>query len=153
MLSTRTGKITINSPIYNASGVGCQTHEELKQLDDNLYAGAALSKSTTLYPREGNLKPRYWDDKKTRSINSSGLPNKGYNYYLNEEFIESLTQPYIVSISGTSFEDNLSIINLASKSNISGIELNLSCPNIIGKPQIGYDYEAMEKLAMQLNVM
>ena len=24
---------------------------------------------------------------------------------------------------------------------ISGIELNLSCPNIIGKPQIGYDFQ------------
>jgi dihydroorotate dehydrogenase (fumarate) len=146
MLSTRTGKITIYSPIYNASGVGCLTHEELKQLDTNLYSGAALSKSTTFSPCEGNLKPRYWDDNKTRSINSSGLPNRGHAYYLNTDFIESLIRPYIVSISGKSFEDNMSMIDLASKSKISGIELNLSCPNIIGKSQIGYDYEAMEKL-------
>ena len=27
--------------------------------------------------------------------------------------------------------------------NISGIELNLSCPNIIGKSQVGYDFGTM----------
>ena len=32
----------------------------------------------------------------------------------------------------------------------SGIELNLSCPNIIGKPQIGYDFEAMDNLLKEV---
>ena len=30
--------------------------------------------------------------------------------------------------------------------NINGIELNLSCPNIKGKSQLGYDFEATEEL-------
>ena len=34
---------------------------------------------------------------------------------------------------------------------ISGIELNLSCPNIEGKSQIGYDFEAMDKLLYKVN--
>ena len=146
MLSTTSGKIHMKTCIYNASGVGCRSHEELTALDKNIYVGATVCKSCTVFPREGNIKPRYWDDNKTISINSSGLPNHGYNYYLDDQFIETLTNPYIISISGTCFEDNLSIINTASKKNITGIELNLSCPNVIGKSQIGYDFEEMEKL-------
>ena len=30
------------------------------------------------------------------------------------------------------------------------IELNLSCPNIIGKPQIGYDFDASEEILKEV---
>ena len=33
---------------------------------------------------------------------------------------------------------------LINETQISGIEINLSCPNVIGKPQIGYDFLEME---------
>ena len=46
-------------------------------------------------------------------------------------------------------EDNVKILgDVFSKykeCSISGIELNLSCPNIIGKPQVGYDFEAFRE--------
>ena len=31
-----------------------------------------------------------------------------------------------------------------SKSIVDGIEINLSCPNVEGKPQVGYDFETMK---------
>lgn len=146
MISTKIGKISMETCIYNASGVGCRTHEELLKLNNCNSVGAVVSKSTTLFPRDGNLEPRYWDNGSNLSINSSGLPNKGYYYYLDDQIITSINKPYIVSISGTSFEDNISILDFACSKNIDGIELNLSCPNVIGKSQIGYDFEEMEKL-------
>jgi dihydroorotate dehydrogenase (fumarate) len=35
--------------------------------------------------------------------------------------------------------------------NVDGVELNLSCPNIVGKPQIGYDFENMEEVIRKYN--
>ena len=34
MLSTKTGKISMKKCIYNASGVGCRTHQELLKLNN-----------------------------------------------------------------------------------------------------------------------
>ena len=52
-----------------------------------------------------------------------------------------------MSVSGLTTESNLKILDdIGWNNNISGVELNLSCPNIIGKPQIGYDFDAMDEL-------
>ena len=34
--------------------------------------------------------------------------------------------------------------------NIAAVELNLACPNIVGKPTIGYDFEQMEDVLKQV---
>ena len=56
-------------------------------------------------------------------------------------------KPYIMSVSGMTLEDNVKILgDVFSKykeCSISGIELNLSCPNIIGSE--GYDFEAFSE--------
>ena len=42
---------------------------------------------------------------------------------------------------------NLHIIKeISGFENIAGIELNLSCPNVPGKPQTGYDFEQSRRL-------
>ena len=70
-----------------------------------------------------------------------GLPNNGSEFYLSRTF----DKPYIVSINGQSEEELLYMLNRASDcANIQGIELNLSCPNVIGRPQVGYDFEMSE---------
>jgi dihydroorotate dehydrogenase (fumarate) len=59
-------------------------------------------------------------------------------------------KPYIISMAGLSKSDNLTMIkyynNNVATSWIDAIELNLSCPNVVGKPQIGYDLDATENL-------
>ena len=79
-LSTNLANITLNSPVFNASGPLCTTLEELENLGKSDSA-AIMSKSCTLEPREGNQKPRYYDFE-LGSINSMGLPNLGYKKYL-----------------------------------------------------------------------
>lgn len=155
MFKTKIGSIDLEFPIFNASGVYCKTHENLNELDNTNYCGALISKSCTLESRIGNNPPIYWDnnnDVNSLSINSSGLPNNGYQYYIQESFANYLSKPYFLSVSGLCEEDNLKIIEDALKSKyVSGIELNLSCPNIQGKSQIGYDFEAMNLLLEKVN--
>ena len=79
-MNTTIGNIDLKIPIYNAAGVHCITHNELDYLNKLEYCGAIVTKSCTLNPRTGNNHPRYWSDD-NYSINSSGLPNKGYAYY------------------------------------------------------------------------
>jgi len=102
------------------------------------------------------------------SMNSEGLPNYGIDYYICSETIDEAvgacagdgattttttkSKPYFVSISGKNLNDNIEMLNrIHSKikngeTRISGVELNLACPNIIGKPIIAYDFEQMESV-------
>jgi dihydroorotate dehydrogenase (fumarate) len=134
----------------NAAGVRCTTENDLVVLN-NSASGAVITKSCTLLSRKGNPLPRYYDND-ILSINSSGLPNLGYMFYMNLPQKYKFTKPYIISVSGLSFEDNIMIVEEIINYNdndaniIAGIELNLSCPNIIGKSQTGYNFEEMDKL-------
>ncbi len=145
MLSTNIGNLQLSTCIYNASGPLCTSNSELLNLFDSDHNALVLTKSCTLNPRIGNPEPRYYQTDNA-SINSTGLANLGYQKYI--EFADIFSQyikPYFISVSGLSLDDNVKIIREINQNhNIQGIELNLSCPNIIGKPQIGYDFEAVQ---------
>nr|UKS68101.1 dihydroorotate oxidase [Lactococcus garvieae] len=135
------------NPFMNASGVHCMTIEDLQELEKS-DAGAYITKSCTLEKREGNPSPRYVD-LALGSINSMGLPNLGFNYYLDYvlEVQQNQGTPIFFSIAGMSPEENLEMLDSIQKSAFSGItELNLSCPNVPGKPQLAYDFQATEQL-------
>lgn len=144
VLSSNIGQININNPFFNASGAWCQTKEQLNDLI-NSNSGGFISKSCTPQHREGNPPVRYWDNQKM-SINSMGLPNLGISSYLNLHNDHSYDKPYFLSLAGLNINDNLLMsYNIVDSENIhciSGLEYNLSCPNIIGKGQLGYDFEA-----------
>ena len=77
-----------------------------------------------------------------------GLPNLGFSYYLEyalayEKAQKKPNQPLFFSIAGMSVQENLEMLGEIEKSGLKGItELNLSCPNVPGKPQLAYDFEA-----------
>jgi len=125
----------------NASGPCCTTFEELSFIGKSDGTGAIVIKSATIEPREGNIKPRYFESN-SFSINSMGLPNPGYKELA--AMIPSLKQynkPIIASISGFSKEDYLEMMQEFDSKGADILELNLSCPNIVGKPQAGYNFE------------
>jgi len=105
---------------------------------------------------------RTWhEDNGKASLNSEGLPNSGIDYYIDPKTIsetmgESPAKPYMVSISGKNIADNLQMLQKISSTiesgsvNIAAVELNLACPNIVGKPTIGYDFEQMEDVMKQV---
>ena len=142
---------TFANPFMNASGVHCMTTTELVELEQS-NAGAFITKSCTLNERAGNPEPRYFDVP-LGSINSMGLPNRGFDYYLDYalNYEKQQTQPLFFSIAGMSAAENLEMLTMIEKSDFQGItELNLSCPIVPGKPQLAYDFEATEDLLQQV---
>jgi dihydroorotate dehydrogenase (fumarate) len=141
-------KFEFENPLMNASGVWCDNAEKLDEMK-NSAAGSFVTKSATPNLREGNPSPRYVDVP-LGSINSMGLPNLGFDFYLNYSLKfqqENLGKINFLSIAGMSMEDNLEMLHKLNDSNFNGLtELNLSCPNVLGKPQIGYDFDATEKI-------
>ncbi len=138
--------IEFASPLMNASGVCCRYEDELDAMLAS-EAGSLITKSCTLLPREGNPEPRYIATP-LGSINSMGLPNEGYEYYLAYAAKHDYARkPLFMSVAGLSLEDNMAMLTAIRAAKLPAIvELNLSCPNVPGKPQIAYDFDAMESM-------
>lgn len=145
MFNTKIHNKEYTTCIYNASGVNCRTKEDLVDLNNSI-SPIILSKSCTINYREGNPEPRYYENE-LLSINSSGLPNLGFDFYNSLQFTD---KDYFLSLSGMSMDDNLHMVTNLSN-NIKGIELNLSCPNVAGKSQIGYDFETTEEILRKVS--
>ncbi len=97
------------------------------------------------------------DVAKGASLNSEGLPNSGIDYYLDSQTIaDSMaadpSKPYMVSISGKTLADNIAMLKkiVNHTSRIAAIELNLACPNVIGKPIIAYDFEQLKNVLAEV---
>lgn len=145
-LQSKIGHFTFENPLMNASGCWCDSEEKLNELDSSS-CGSFVTKSATSNYREGNPSPRYVEVP-LGSINSMGLPNEGIDYYLNYalKYQEKSEKPIFLSVAGMSFEENMDMLKKVNNSNFKGlVELNLSCPNVPGKPQTGYDFETTEK--------
>lgn len=146
-LETTISNKNFSNCLMNASGVKCMTLEELSNMKIS-GSGTWITKSCTLSPREGNPSPRYVD-LKLGSINSMGLPNLGFEFYLDYVLNEHKegNDNLFFSVAGLTLEDNIEMLNQIEKSDFQGlVELNLSCPNILGKPQTGYDFERTEEV-------
>jgi dihydroorotate dehydrogenase (fumarate) len=152
------GKVQLSSAVYNASGPRSGTAAALHKVAVS-QAGAVLTKSATLEAQTGNPQPRTWHSPDgLASLNSEGLPNNGIEYYIAEstieECMESADKPFIVSLSGKTLDDNLEMLKrikiAPTRQRISAIELNLACPNVIGKPIIAYDFDQMDKILTQV---
>ncbi|MBM4126067.1 MAG: dihydroorotate oxidase [Nitrospira sp.] len=144
-LSTTIAGVRFPSCFMNAAGALCVTRDELVALGES-GAGAIVTKSMTVEPRQGNPEPRYYGFP-GGSINSMGLPNLGYQAYA--ELIPDLKRygkPVIASVAGLCEDDFPTIAAIINAAQPDLIEVNLSCPNIPGKPQIGYDPDASERV-------
>ncbi len=148
MSSTKTqiAGVDFGSFVFNASGPKDVTADELQRIAESASA-AVVIKSCTLEPRQGNEEPRY-TDVPLGSINSMGLPNLGYKAYLQmlPELKKLTMKPIIASLAGMAPADIPVLMDAFMTSEADMIELNLSCPNLKGKPQIAYDFEMTDKI-------
>ena len=121
------------------------TRDELDALGRS-HSAAIVTKSMTLAPRDGNPEPRYYGFP-SGSINSMGLPNLGYLAYARIiPELRKFGKPIVASVAGFSEEDFVTIARAINESRPDLVEVNLSCPNVPGEPQIGYDPDASGRL-------
>ena len=147
-LRTKIAGFSFDNCLMNAAGVACMTVEELEEVRQSA-AGSFVTKTATLEARVGNPEPRY-RDVPLGSINSMGLPNQGIDYYLDYLLSLQESQPertFFLSLVGMSPDETHTLLKKVQNSGFKGItELNLSCPNVPGKPQIAYDFETTERI-------
>lgn len=149
---TQIAGFSFDNCLMNAAGVACMTIAELEEVK-NSAAGSFVTKTATLEPRAGNPEPRY-RNVPLGSINSMGLPNQGLAYYLDYLLDLQNREPgrtFFLSLVGMSPDETHTILHQVQESGFSGItELNLSCPNVPGKPQIAYDFDTTENILREV---
>lgn len=115
---------------------------EYGDLFDVQALGAIVCKGTTLEPREGNPQPRLAETP-CGLLNSIGLQNIGVRALIKEKapVWASWSVPVIVNIAGETIEDYSRLAEmLDGVAGVSGIEVNISCPNIkAGCAEFGAD--------------
>ena len=94
--------------------------------------GAICSKGTTLRSRVGNPPPRVTETP-AGMLNSIGLQNPGVDAVMDKYATtwSRWSVPVIVNVAGESVEDYVEVARrLDGEPGVSGIELNISCPNV-----------------------
>jgi len=133
--------LLLKNPVMNASGTfGYGT--EYSEVVDVQKLGAVVCKATTLEPREGSPQPRL---KETPAglLNSIGLQNIGVEAVIKEKapLWASWQVPVIVNIAGEHADEYAKLASrLDGVPGISGLEVNISCPNVeVGGIEFGTD--------------
>ena len=122
--------IDFKNPIVTASGTfgfGLEFDEYTPLAE---YGGFG-AKGLTRQPREGNKAPRIAETA-SGILNSVGLQNPGV------EFFSKYTMPYlatfdtnvIANMSGNTIEEYCEMAQILSQTDVSAIEMNISCPNV-----------------------
>ena len=133
--------------ISNASGVLSYSYADLNKMP-NSNSGFMITKSCTYKSRSGNEEPRFWSNNNI-SINSMGLPNYGFRYYLRWIKDNYKKKPIILSIANIdNFETSLILLSIYNLDYIYLPEINVSCPNIKDKPQLAYDFIALDNFLL-----
>lgn len=130
-LKTDIAGIKLKNPVICASGTFGYGNE-VDDLIDLSKIGAIITKTITLKPREGNPPPRLVETA-SGILNSIGLQNVGAERFLTEKsgIYKKFPVPVIVSVAGSSRDEYIEVVRRLNKEKwVSGIELNLSCPNL-----------------------
>jgi dihydroorotate dehydrogenase (NAD+) catalytic subunit len=121
--------LLLANPVMTASGTFGYGTEHLFDIQR---LGAIISKGTTLKPREGNPQPRLAETP-SGVLNSIGLQNIGVKALIKEKAPIWATWhvPVIVNIVGETVEEYARLAQeLDGVAGISGLEVNIGCPNI-----------------------
>ncbi|MFC1992340.1 dihydroorotate dehydrogenase [Chloroflexota bacterium] len=140
--------LLLANPVMTASGTfGYGT--EYDHVFDIQRLGAIVCKGTTLEPRNGNPQPRLAETS-DGVLNSIGLQNIGVEAVIKDKapLWASWRVPVIVNIAGDTIDDYARLAGrLDGVAGISGIEINISCPNVkAGGVEFGADPESAARV-------
>ncbi len=152
-LATEIAGLHLRNPTILAAGIlGLSTatlQEAIKQ-----GAGAAVTKSISLKPRQGYANPTIVQIDNYGLLNAMGLPNPGARYYANE--IKELKKqplhaPIIASVFGYTPNEYAQTAQILTKAGADAIELNVSCPHVKKTgSEIGQNPNLVSKVVKQV---
>ena len=136
--------LDLASPIVLLSGcVGFGDEYTRLEGFSNTDIGGAVLKGTTLEPRLGNVPHRVYETP-SGMLNSIGLQNPGAHEVVENILpsLEPFETHFIANVSGSTIDEYIEVCRIFDQSNISAIELNISCPNVKkGGMEFGNDPE------------
>ena len=130
-LSVTIGRIKMKNPVMVASGTFGYGEEYEKYIPLNRL-GALITKGISLTPRSGNPPPRVVETT-AGMLNAIGLQNIGVEALIEQKMsrLKRFGIPIIVNIFGTTVREYGEVARrLDEVSAVSGLEINISCPNI-----------------------
>ncbi len=147
-LSVDMGRLRLKNPVMTASGTFgyAKEFESLLSLDR---LGAVVVKGLSLAPSKGNPPPRIVETA-CGMLNAIGLENVGVDAFISEKlpYLAKLEAPVLANIYGTDIESYAELAaRLDGIEGISGIEVNISCPNVKqGGVAFGADAHTAQKV-------
>ncbi len=133
--------LILSNPVIIASGIAGYGIE-YGEIADMQKLGAIICKGTTLMPKEGNAQPRLVETA-GGLLNSIGLENIGVDALIGEKapVWAGWRVPVIVNVAGETIDEYVAVTGkLEGVPGISGVELNISCPNVsAGGIEFGVD--------------
>lgn len=130
-LSIDIAGLKLKNPVLTASGTFGYGVEFDDFFDIN-NLGGFIVKGTTQFPRQGNAYPRMAETP-SGMLNAVGLQNGGVKYFVEHIYPGLLRYKtnVLVNVSGSTVEEYVSCAEQINElDHISGIELNISCPNV-----------------------
>ncbi|HNQ22003.1 MAG TPA: dihydroorotate dehydrogenase [Phycisphaerae bacterium] len=146
-LSVDLAGLTLRNPILTASGTSGYGSELAAFLDLGTL-GAFVTKSVTVEPRRGNPPPRAVETC-SGMLNAIGLANVGLERFLKEKvpYLRTARTVVIVNVAGHRVEDYVAACErLDACDCVRGIELNVSCPNVVDGLDFGTDPQRLHAL-------
>lgn len=131
-LSVTLGKIKLRNPVIPASGTFGYGSEfsDFLNIDD---LGAIVVKGTTLHPDLGSFQHRFAEVAGCVKVSTIGLQNVGVDHFITAKlpYLRRFTTPVIVNIAGKTIAEFIKITEILNDvQGLSGIEINLACPNV-----------------------
>jgi dihydroorotate dehydrogenase (NAD+) catalytic subunit len=145
LLGVRLGPSLFPNPVFLASGI-CGYGEEYAPVIPVERLGGLVTKTVTPRPRPGNPPPRLHETG-SGLLNSIGLENVGIDAFLAEKLPRAVGKGLrvIVSLSAESLDAFGGLARKVARSGgYSGVELNLSCPNVDRGLEFGQDPSLVE---------
>ncbi len=130
-LKVKLGPLELSNPVMTASGTFGYGVELSDEVDPSLL-GAIITKGLSLKPREGNPTPRIAETP-AGMLNAIGLQNIGVESFLKNKLpmLKKAGAVVIVNIFGETEDEYKTLAEILSKEDgVSGLEINLSCPNV-----------------------
>jgi dihydroorotate dehydrogenase (NAD+) catalytic subunit len=144
-LSTEIAGLKLRNPTMLASGFLGVSGQTLRRVVE-AGAGAVVTKSSSLKPRDGNPGPTIVEVP-VGLLNAIGLASPGIAM-MKDEITEAKKSgvPVIVSVFGFSVSDYSKSAGIAETFGADAVELNVSCPHVSGVAETGQDPKIVAKV-------